>query len=56
MSSPRSQHDYVGNFLVVLLVVLVLGFLFSAYSSGQYAMSRCLERFSETTCNHTLGR
>lgn len=56
MSYRRSQRDPVGDLLIVLLVSIVLGFLLTTVWESGRAMSSCLERFSEATCNHTLGR
>lgn len=44
------------NAIVVAVVAIVLAFVaFQAADSGD-ARSRCLERFSQTTCDHVLGR
>lgn len=52
---PRLR-DPVGELLLVLIVSLVLGFVVVSAWEGQYAMNRCQEQFSQTTCDHILGR
>lgn len=56
MRKPRDSQDAAGNFLLVLIVSLVLGFVLWQKLMYTESMDTCLARYSEATCNHILGR
>lgn len=58
MYPSRVRRFTTQNFLGILLVVIVVGFLWSMYSdvSSGAAWRNCRSLHQEATCNHILGR